>query len=101
MPQRTEKRPMTGALTAPRMTIAAASAFIFTPCCRSAAKKPGPSCSPMVQHKQNQPEFLHEIERVMIHLFVEMPDENPREAHARRREPDSAVFQTSQGHAEH
>ena len=36
-------QPASGAPAAPRSTIDAASMFNFTPCCRSAAKKPGPS----------------------------------------------------------
>ena len=48
-------QPMSGALTAPRITIAAASRFIFTPCWRSAAKKPGPSCRPMVKTNRIRP----------------------------------------------
>ena len=36
-------------------TIAAASAFSFIPCWRSAAKKPGPSCSPIVKTNRISP----------------------------------------------
>src|SRR5574341_521365 len=50
--------PMSGALAPPRITIAAASAFCFRPCCRSAAKKPGPSWSPMVKTNRTSPNPL-------------------------------------------
>ena len=33
------------------------------------------------EDEQNQAELLHEIERVMIHRFAEMPDEDAREEH--------------------
>ena len=48
-------QPMSGVLTAPRITIAAASAFIFTPCWRSVAKKPGPSWRPIVKTNRINP----------------------------------------------
>ena len=51
-------QPISGAQPAPRMTIAAASAFCFSPCCRSAAKKPGPSCSPMAKTNRTSPNSL-------------------------------------------
>jgi len=31
------------------------------------------------EDEQDQPELLHEIERVMIHLLAEVPDEDSRE----------------------
>ena len=94
-------QPMSGAVAAPEITIAAASTFIFTPCCRSAAKKPGPELQPDGEDEQDQPELLHEIERVMIHRLAEMPDENPRKQHARRAEPDAAKLQTPERHPHH
>ena len=53
------------------------------------------------EDEQDQPKLLHEIERVMIHRLAEMPDENPREQHARRAEPDAAKLQAPERHAEH
>jgi hypothetical protein len=93
--------PASGALIAPSSTIAAASAFNFIPCCRSAAKKPGPSWRPIVKTKRISPKLLHEIERVMIHRVAEMPDENPSEEDARRAEPDAAELQTPERHPQH
>ena len=37
----------------------------------------------------------------MIHRLAEMPDEDPREQHARRAEPDAAKLQAPERHAEH
>lgn len=68
-PSKCASRPMSVAVAAARITIAAASTFVFTPCCRKAANKQGPSWRQMVE--QDQPEFLHEIERVMIDRLAE------------------------------
>ena len=53
------------------------------------------------EDKQDQPELLHEIERVVIDRFAEVPDEDPREQHARRAEPDAAELQAPERHAQH
>ena len=53
------------------------------------------------EDEQDQPELLHEIERVMIDRFAEVPDENAREEHARRAEADAAELHAPQRHAEH
>ena len=53
------------------------------------------------EDEQDQPELLHEIERVMIDRLAEMPDENAREEHARRAEPDAAELQTPERHPHH
>ena len=44
------------------------------------------------EDKQDQPELLHEIERVMIDLLAEVPDEDAREKHACRAKPDARNF---------
>ncbi len=53
------------------------------------------------EDEQNQAELLHEIERVMIHRFAEMPDEDAGEEHPRCAEADSAELHAPQRHAEH
>ena len=53
------------------------------------------------EDEQDQPELLHEIERVMIDRLAEMPDEDAREKHARRAEPDAAELQTAERHPHH
>ena len=53
------------------------------------------------EDKQDQAELLHEIERLMIHRFAEVPDEDAREEHPRRAEADSAELHAPQRHAEH
>ena len=94
-------QPMSGAPIAPRITIVAASRFSFTPCCRSAAKKPGAELQADREDEQHQPELLHEIERVLIDRIAEMSDDNPGEKHAGGAQADAAEFQTAQRHSEH
>ena len=53
------------------------------------------------EDEQDQPELLHEIERVMIDRFAEVPDEDAREKHARRAEADAAELQAAERHAHH
>ena len=53
------------------------------------------------EDKQDQPEFLHEIERVMIDCLAKMPDENPGKQHAGRPEPNPAKFEAAQRHPHH
>src|SRR4030095_15880982 len=53
------------------------------------------------EDEQDQPEFPDEFERVMIHRVAEVPDENSREQHARRAQPDAANFEAPKRHAEH
>ena len=53
------------------------------------------------EDEQDQAELLHEIERVMIHRFAEVPDDDAREEHPRRAEADSAEPHAPQRHAEH
>jgi Phage integrase family len=53
------------------------------------------------EDEQDQAELLHEIKRVMIHRFAEMPDEDAREEHPRRSEADSAELHAPQRHAKH
>ena len=94
-------QPASGAPAAPRSTIAAASTFNLHALLPQRREEAGPELQPDREDKQDQPELLHEIERVMIDRFAEMPDENAREEHARRAEPDAAELQTPERHPHH
>src|SRR5205085_11037760 len=60
-----------------------------------------PELQPDGEDEQDQPELLHEIERVMIHRVPEMPDENSRKQHSSRPEPDATNLQASERHPHH
>ncbi len=94
-------QPMSGAPSAPRITIAAASKFSFTPCCRKRREEAGPELQTDREDKQDEPQLFHEIERVMIHRFTEVPDDDPGKQHARRAKADAAELQTPERHSQH
>ena len=51
--------------------------------------------------KQDQPEFLYEMQRVIIDRLAEMPDENAGKEHAGRAEPNAAKLEAAERHAHH
>jgi hypothetical protein len=54
--------------------MAAASMFNFTPCCCNAAKKPGPSCKPMVKTNRIS-DIRARSGSIGLEIFVEEPGE--------------------------
>jgi hypothetical protein len=53
------------------------------------------------EDEQDQPELLHEIERVMIDRFAEVSGEDARKEHPRRTQTDAPELQASQRHPHH
>jgi hypothetical protein len=65
----------------------------FHPLLPQRGEEARPELQPDREDEQNQPEFLHEIERVMIHRRAKVSDENAREQDPRRAEPDTAKLE--------
>ena len=86
-------QPISGAPAAPRSTIAAASDVQFHALLPQRREKAGTELEADGEDEQDQSELLHEIERVMIDRFAEVPDEDTRKEHARRAESDAAELQ--------
>jgi hypothetical protein len=53
------------------------------------------------ENEEDQPELLHEVERVVVQFGAEVSDEDSCKEHARRAEPDATEFQAAERHAHH
>ena len=54
-----------------------------------------------VENEQDQPEFLYEVECLMVDRLAEVPDNNSSEKDAGRAETNAAKFDTAERHAQH